>query len=224
MDSKRNPLALEGEYLPFNGSTNERSNFFQANDPANNPLAGFSGGGADLSILQGQVDPLGSGMLNAIRQVREHDTQYVQRDKSFLDRLLNRTTERDKRIDQHDLTQTSEVCAFLEQKLGLECKAIYERCKDDVNNWLARHRIASRGDLISFATNELQALKDTLEQRRETYTAYLRRRMQRLQANPDMALLIQAESDDLRAELTQHLEFLRSLEDHFRAAIKERVG
>ena len=224
MQSKRNPnQVLEGEFLPYRGNTAESTNFLAGNNPGSNPLAGFSGG-VDLASLQGDADPLGGGMLSAIRQVREHDTQYVQRDKGALARLFGRETERDKRIAQHELTQTSQVCSFLEKKLGLECEAIYLRCQDDVNNWLARHRIASRSDLISFATQQLQALKETIEQRRVDYTAYLRRRVERLRANQDMALLLEVESADLRTEMEEHLAFLRSLEEHFRAAIKERVG
>lgn len=183
----------------------------------------FTNKGIDVNPF-GRRDPVSENMLDSIKNVHQNDALFVKRDKGFLNTLFGKTTERDRRLEKHELTQTDQVCTFLEKKLALECEAIYLRCQDDTNNWLTRHRLASRSDLIDFATKELQNLRDTIEVRRAEYSMYLRRRQQRLVQNADMGMLYDAEVKDLEIEINEHLAFLRSLEAHFRDAIQQRIG
>lgn len=223
MRDKSEPRVLDGEFMPFASGDSQRGSLFPSGN-AGTPFSGFSSTQVDLANPQGNADALGEGMLSAIRNAHEGDAQYVKREKSFFARMLGKKDARDRRIEQHELAQTSQVCTFLEKKLTLECDAIYERCKDDVNNWLAHHRIASRRDLITFATAELQGLRDTIETRREAYTEYLRRREARLSRNRDIQFLVDAELEDMRTEMEEHLAFLRGLEEHFRQAIQQKIG
>ncbi|MBS4052714.1 MAG: hypothetical protein KGZ69_16165 [Methylomonas sp.] len=222
MSKSSSNRVLEGDFRPLSGSQSNAESY-PINQPFN-PLASSSSSGMDLANPLGKSDALGSGMLSAVMHVRELDAQYVSREKGLLARFFGKESERDKRIAQHELAQTGQVCTFLENKLTMECNAIYLRCQDDVNNWLARHRIASRRDLITFATEELQGLKNTIEDRRECYSDYLRRRIQRLDRNRDMALLVEAEVADMQTEMAEHLAFLRELEEHFRQAVKQKIG
>jgi hypothetical protein len=217
MTSTSKPRVIEGEFIHV--ASAEKS----SPESHLNPLARI-GGAVDLANPLGKRDALGEGMLQSVLNVREEDQAYLRRDRSLWARLTGKTSPRDQRIAQHDLAQCDTVCTFLEKKLALETDALYLRCQDDVNVWLARHRIASRGDLIDFATRELQGLKNTLEERRDEFTKYLRQRTQRLQRNADLELLVEAEVADMQAELQQHLTFLRELEELFRAAVKERIG
>ena len=89
---------------------------------------------------------------------------------------------------------------------------------------LACHRIVDRADLISFATQELLAMQLTIEQRREAYTDYLRRRIDRLRANLDMELLVEVESADIRYQMEGYLALLRGLEENFRTEVKKWAG
>lgn len=222
MSTSRINHVIEGDFRPVSG-TQSNAKTHSVTQPFN-PLASTSSGAVDLANPLGKSDGLAAGMLSSVMNVRESDSQYVSRDQGMLSRLFGKTSERDKRITQHELAQTGQVCTFLEKKLALECEAIYLRCQDDVNNWLARHRIASRRDLIAFATLELQGLKNTIEDRRVEYTNYLRRRIQRLDQNSDMGLLMEAEAADMRVEMEEHLAFLRTLEEHFRQAVMQKIG
>jgi hypothetical protein len=187
------------------------------------PLARASGIPADVGTSRPE-DSFGVAIVERLRNLRKSDDEYLNRSRSWWDLITGRVTSRDKRIEEHDLTQTDQVCKFLERKLSLECEALYLRLQDDTNNWLARHRIAARSELIEFATEQLQKLKETLEERRQQYTRLVRARTLRLQENEDLELLLDAEIRDMQSELEEHLTFLRELEDLFRAAIRERIG
>ncbi|MCU1251301.1 MAG: hypothetical protein JWQ49_4330 [Edaphobacter sp.] len=204
------PMAIHGDFKRESSSPIRPL----ARTSAGNVLAG-NGVGEDL---------FGADIVERVRNLRKSDDAYLHRDRSWWDRLTGRETARDKRIEQHDLAQTEQICKFLERKLGLECEALYLRLNDDVNGWLARHRIAARSELIEFATRQLQELKQTLEERRRQYNDLVRVRVNRLQANSDLELLVDAEVRDLTTELDEHLDFLRQLESLFRAAIMERIG
>lgn len=218
MNHSKQTTYIDAEFqtIPDSGGPGSHSASF-------NPLAPTPRGANALSSLS-QGDSQGKSMLANIMNVREHDQQFVQRDQGLLSRMFGKKDARTKRIDAHELAQTNTVCTYLEKELAVQCEAMYLRCQDDVNNWLARHRIASRRDLIDFATGELQSLKDTIEKRRATYTNYVRVRIERLQKNNDMGMLVEVEVADMQIEMREHLAFLRELELHFREAVKQRVG
>jgi hypothetical protein len=190
-----------------------------------NPLARVSPGLPRMSLPSSpRPDPLAQRMIASVQHVRQGDVDVANRPRSLRERLFGTKGRREKRLEELDYNRTDAVCTLLEKEIALQCEALYLRCKDEVDNWLVAHRITSRRELIEAVTAQLDELKATIEDRRVSFNATVRRRMERLQDNQDMELLVDAEIEDMRSEIVEHLAFLRQLEEHFRAAVKERIG
>ncbi len=143
--------------------------------------------------------------------------------KGLLSNIFGKKTALETKQEGFHLKQADTIFKHLDKRLELQCEALYLRMQDDVNTWLASKRIAARSELITFATNAMQQLKDNLENRRIEFSSYLKRRVTRLESET-LSILAEAEALDIKRELEQHLDFLRELEEHFRCAIKERIG
>jgi hypothetical protein len=78
--------------------------------------------------------------------------------------------------------------------------------------------------LLAQVTLQIDAFKATIEERRASFTATIRKRVQRLHDNQDMEILVDAEVEELREEIREHMDFLRRIEEQFRNSLKERLG
>jgi hypothetical protein len=170
--------------------------------------------------LSTSSDPLREAMVT-VDDILKTDAAYANREQGLLAHIFR--SDRQKRLDEHDLSMTSIVAGAKERSASLATDVAYQDLLERANAWLTNRRIEARAHVVDSATEAVQTLKFKIEERREQFRCYVRLRNERLEAARDLELLFDIEAEDLRTELQQHYAFLRELEALFRNAVQERL-
>jgi hypothetical protein len=141
------------------------------------------------------------------------------RKRSFIERLF--PTETDKILNDNQVKLARNECELTQRLHAIACAARYEACHEAADAWIKGLRLETRGALSTFAAEKVEALRISIEQRRQNFAAYIAERYVTAERYHNISAIYNRYLASIETELAGEFEWLDTVVTKYRSAVAE---